>query len=200
MVEKRISVVFAGGGTGGHLFPALVVADALRQRHADAQISFIGAERGIEQRLVPEAGYPLFSLRIAGLKGRGAIAKIRPALAAGWAVVRCLQRFLRHRPGLVVGVGGYASGPAVLAALLLRVPTMILEQNHYPGATNRFLARWVDGACVPSEDARRRLGDRGTVTGNPVRRGFFASGDLPGHATPRLLVFGGSMLPGFNHD
>ena len=185
-------MVFAGGGTGGHLFPALVVANALQRRYPDAQLSFVGAERGIEQRLVPEAGYPLFTLRIAGLKGRGAIAKLRSALAAGWAVFRCLARFLRRRPSLVVGVGGYASGPAMLAAILLRVPTMILEQNHFPGATNRFLAKRVRAVCVPSDDARRRFGGIGTVTGNPVRPEFFETGDAPAGATPQLLVFGGS--------
>jgi UDP-N-acetylglucosamine--N-acetylmuramyl-(pentapeptide) pyrophosphoryl-undecaprenol N-acetylglucosamine transferase len=99
---------------------------------------------------------------------------------------------LRERPDLVIGVGGYASGPAVAAAKLLRVKTMVLEQNHFPGATNRALAPWVDAICVPSEAARERLGGRGIVTGNPVRPEFAAIGAAPAGATLALLVFGGS--------
>jgi UDP-N-acetylglucosamine--N-acetylmuramyl-(pentapeptide) pyrophosphoryl-undecaprenol N-acetylglucosamine transferase len=99
---------------------------------------------------------------------------------------------LAPRPDLVVGVGGYASGPAVLAALLLRIRTMIMEQNHFPGATNRWLAPRVNAVCLPSEAARERLGGLGTVTGNPVRAEFFDIGEPPGGSALSLLVFGGS--------
>jgi len=184
--------VFAGGGTGGHLFPALAVADALRERFPDRTIWFIGGRRGIEQRLVPRAGYPLRSLPLEGLKGRSALGKLRAAAAAGVAVVRCLAWLAAARPGLVVGVGGYASGPALLAASLLRRPTMVMEQNHYPGATNRWLARRVDAVCVPSATARERLGGIGIVTGNPVRAEFARIGDPPDGPVLQLLVFGGS--------
>jgi len=185
--------VFAGGGTGGHLYPALVVAAALRDALGESTaITFIGAQRGIEQRLVPEAGYPLVSLRIAGIKGRGSFDKLRAALAAARAVLRCLFWMRRHRPDLVIGVGGYASGPAVLAASWTNVPTMVMEQNHFPGATNRWLASRVRAVCVPSEDARKRLGGIGIVTGNPVRAAFFETGALPLDTRPSLLVFGGS--------
>jgi len=187
------SIVFAGGGTGGHLYPALVVAGALREALGDeTDITFIGAQRGIEQRLVPQAGYPLFSLRISGLKGRGIAAKLGAATAAGWAAVRCWFWMRRRRPDLVVGVGGYASGPAVLAAGWSRVPTMLMEQNHFPGATNRWLSPRARVVCVPSEDAKQRLGGIGVVTGNPVRAAFFASGDLPLGERLSILVFGGS--------
>ena len=98
----------------------------------------------------------------------------------------------RHRPDLVIGVGGYASGPAVLAASWTGMTTMMLEQNHFPGATNRWLAPRVDAVCVPSKDARERLGGVGVVTGNPVRAAFFETGDLPLDSRPSLLVFGGS--------
>ena len=191
-MEKKLQIEFAGGGTGGHLFPALAVADELRRRHPDAEIRFIGARRGLERRLVPQAGYPLVALPLSGIKGRGGGARLVAAAAAAWAVLRCLARMLLRRPDLVVGVGGYASGPAVLAATLLGTRTMIMEQNHFPGATNRWLAPRVDLACLPSEEARRRLGGRGLVTGNPVRPEFAAIGEPPGGERVSLLVFGGS--------
>jgi UDP-N-acetylglucosamine--N-acetylmuramyl-(pentapeptide) pyrophosphoryl-undecaprenol N-acetylglucosamine transferase len=190
--NQKHSIYFAGGGTGGHLYPALAVAEALRDALPQAVIRFIGAQRGIEQRLVPQAGYPLLSLRISGLKGRGRLSRVAAVLAAGWAVIRCLLHFLRSRPDLVIGVGGYASGPAMLAARIVRVPTMILEQNHFPGATNRWLAPRVDAVCVPSEDAQKRLGGIGVVTGNPVRREFFEAVAAKSPSRPTLLIFGGS--------
>ena len=192
MERATIRIVFAGGGTGGHLYPALAVAEELRQRHPDASIVFVGAKRGLEQRLVPAAGYPLRTLPLAGLKGASVIGKVRAAAAAGWAVLRCAVWMWRERPNLVVGVGGYASGPAVLAGRFLKVSTMVLEQNHFPGATNRWLAPRVDAVCVPSEAARARIGGRTFVTGNPVRHAFLAIGEPPGADALRLLVFGGS--------
>lgn len=192
MQDERYTIVFAGGGTGGHLFPALAVAAELGRRHPGAAISFVGAQRGLEQRLVPAAGYPLRSLRISGLKGQGLLGRARGVLAAGGAVLRCLAWMRSLRPQLVVGVGGYASGPAVLAASWLGVRTMVMEQNHFPGATNRWLAPRVDAVCVPSEAARERLGGVGTVTGNPVRAEFAAIGPPPGGDRLSLLVLGGS--------
>jgi len=172
-VEENVNkIVIAGGGTGGHLFPALALADELKRRHPAAQIEFIGSKRGLEQQLLPRAGFPLFSLRLSGIKGRGPFARLAAAIAAGWAVCRCALHMLASRPQLVVGVGGYASGPAVLAARLLKITTMIMEQNHYPGATNRWLAPRVDAVCLPSDAARERLGGTGIVTGNPVRAEF----------------------------
>lgn len=182
----------AGGGTGGHLFPALAVAQELRLRHPDAGISFIGGRRGLEGRLVPQHGFALRTLPLSGIKGASLIGRATGAVSAGAGVFRCAGWMLRERPDLVIGVGGYASGPAVAAAKLLRVKTMVLEQNHFPGATNRALAPWVDAICVPSEAARARLGGRGIVTGNPVRPEFTSIGDAPDGAVLSLLVFGGS--------
>lgn len=192
MGKEGPRIVFAGGGTGGHLYPALAVADELARRLPGASISFVGARRGIEQRLVPQAGYPLRSLRVAGIKGRGITAKLLAVASAGWAVLRCAGWLSAERPELVIGVGGYASGPAVLAARILKIRTMAMEQNHFPGATNRWLAGRVDVVCVPSNDARQRLGGVGVITGNPVRREFVSIGESPGGATLSLLVFGGS--------
>jgi UDP-N-acetylglucosamine--N-acetylmuramyl-(pentapeptide) pyrophosphoryl-undecaprenol N-acetylglucosamine transferase len=191
-VAKDPYIVFAAGGTGGHLFPAIAVAGEMRRRHPDATIVFIGGTRGLETRLVPRAGFPLRTLPIAGLKGTRLFARIVAAGAAAVAVLRCILWFLARRPGIVVGAGGYASGPAVLAAWLLRVPTMLMEQNHFPGATNRWLAPRADAVCVPSREARTRLGGIGLVTGNPVRPEFAAIGPPPNAPSLALLVFGGS--------
>ena len=185
-------IVFAGGGTGGHLFPALAVADAISRLRPGVSIEFIGARRGLESRLVPKAGYPLHTLPLSGLKGASVPARVLAAAGAGLGVARCVAAFLSRRPSVVIGVGGYASGPAVLAAWLLRVPTMLMEQNHFPGATNRFLAPRADLVCVPSEAARARLGGRGVVTGNPVRAEFSSIGPAPSGERVSLLVFGGS--------
>ncbi len=192
MAEKICRIRIAGGGTGGHLFPGLAVADELKRRHPEAELGFIGAERGIERRLVPEAGYPLQLLRLAGIQGGSPWHKATAALAAGIATTRCLSWMTAKRPDLVIGVGGYASGPAMLAARLLRVKTMVMEQNHYPGATNRWLAPRVDAVCVPSDAAARRLRGRLVVTGNPVRREFLSVAEAKVETPLRLLVFGGS--------
>jgi len=141
---------------------------------------------------VPRAGFPLRTLPMSGLKGRGAAIRLVGAGRAAAATVRCAAWFAAARPDIVVGVGGYASGPAVLAGIALRVPTAILEQNHYPGATNRWLAPRVDRVCVPSEAARRRLGGVGTITGNPVRAAFTRIGPPPAGPALSVLVFGGS--------
>lgn len=192
MERQATRIIFAGGGTGGHLYPALAVADELRRRTISRDIVFIGGNRGIEVRLVPQAGYPLRTLSMAGIKGRGVVGRVGAGCLAGVAVVRCLGWMVRRRPAIVIGVGGYASGPAVLAASWLGIPIMLMEQNHYPGATNRFLARRAARVCVPSEAARTRLGGVGTVTGNPVRAEFFAVAEIREKAQPALLVFGGS--------
>lgn len=189
---RNRDIVIAGGGTGGHLFPALAVADELRRRHPGRRIRFIGAENGIETRLVPQAGYELTTLPLAGLKGAGPLGRLRAGAAAAVAVVRCVGAFLGRRPALVIGVGGYASGPAVLAAWIVRVETLLMEQNHFPGATNRWLAPRASAVCVPSEAAKARLHGIGIVTGNPIRTEFAAIGPAPGGPRLSLLVFGGS--------
>ncbi len=191
MEERAPRIVFGGGGTGGHLYPALAVANEL-ERRGSVDLLFIGAERGIERRLVPQAGYTLRSLRLSGLKGASRLRQLRSAWQAAAGVLRCLGWMLRRRPDLVIGVGGFASGPAVLAARILGVRTMLMEQNHYPGATNRWLAPRVDLICLPSNAARERVRGRAVVTGNPVREEFVAIGPPPDAAAISLLAFGGS--------
>lgn len=190
--EGRPRIIFAGGGTGGHLFPALAVAEELNHRHPRASIGFIGSRRGIENRLVPATGYPLRTLPLSGLKGASLAARLLATVEAAIAMIRCTWWMLRSRPDLVIGVGGYSSGPPVMAANAIGIRTAALEQNHFPGATNRFLARRVDRICLPSQAARERLGGRGIVTGNPVRTEFEKIGGIPGDETLSVLVFGGS--------
>ena len=192
MEDADKKILISGGGTGGHLFPALSVADELKRRRPGAGITFVGADRGIETRLVPQAGYPLWTLPLTGMKGMGLGSRVRAAAVACWVVPACVAWMIRRDPDLVIGVGGYASGPAVLAASVSGYRTMVMEQNHYPGATNRFLAGRVDAVCVPSEIARERLGGRGIVTGNPVRPEIAAVGEPPGGDVLSILVFGGS--------
>jgi len=191
-VAREPYIVLAGGGTGGHLFPALAVAGELRRRHPTADLVFIGGARGLETRLVPQAGFPLRTLPLSGLKGSSLGKRLLAGGSAAIAVVRCCGWFLARRPDLAIGVGGYASGPAVLAAWILRVPTMLMEQNHFPGATNRWLAPRADAVCVPSEAAKARLHGIGVVTGNPVRPEFAGIGPSPDAPRLALLVFGGS--------
>jgi UDP-N-acetylglucosamine--N-acetylmuramyl-(pentapeptide) pyrophosphoryl-undecaprenol N-acetylglucosamine transferase len=149
-------IVFAGGGTGGHLFPALAVADAIRRRRSQARIEFVGARRGLEARLVPKAGYALHTLPLSGLKGASASARMVAAAGAALGVVRCAAAFSRRPP-----VGRHRRGrlrvrPRCPRGVAPADPTMLMEQNHFPGATNRFLAPRADIVCVPSEAARAR--------------------------------------------
>jgi UDP-N-acetylglucosamine--N-acetylmuramyl-(pentapeptide) pyrophosphoryl-undecaprenol N-acetylglucosamine transferase len=191
---KRLAVVIAGGGTGGHLYPGLAVAREIVRQRPDAVVTFAGTSRGLEATVVPREGFALDVIRSAGLKGRSLVARLRgvailgPSARDAWAVVS------RRRPSVVVGVGGYSSGPVVLIAAIRRVPTMVLEQNAVPGLTNRLLARVADAAAVSYDDTRSFF-KRAFVSGNPVRAEFFAVGEpapLEGRG-PRLLVLGGSQ-------
>lgn len=186
-------IVIAGGGTGGHVFPGLAIAQELKRRDSSRDILFLGSERGLETRLVPAAGFPLRTLRLGGIAGMSLGARLLASARALGAVARCLSLFLRTRPVLAVGVGGFASGPAVLAALLLRVPTLIQEQNAAAGLTNRWLGRWVDEIALSFPGSERDFGGRGTVTGNPVREAFFRISPYAGLRGPlKVLIFGGS--------
>jgi len=189
-----LRIVIAGGGTGGHLYPGIAVAREIRRRHPDAIVTFAGTARGIEARVVPREGFELDVLRSSGLKGMSPA-----ALARGLALVpvsgadawRILSR--RH-PDLVIGVGGYSSGPVVALAAVRGIPTLLLEQNAVPGFTNRVLARLVSAAAVTFESTVSYFGRRGFVAGNPVRPEFFGEGDSHAAAgPPRVLIFGGSQ-------
>jgi UDP-N-acetylglucosamine--N-acetylmuramyl-(pentapeptide) pyrophosphoryl-undecaprenol N-acetylglucosamine transferase len=186
-------ILIAAGGTGGHLYPGIAVADELRRRDPARPVVFVGTPRGLEGRLVPRAGYPLELLPILPLNRVGAAGLVKGLLALPWALVRAVLLVRRRRPQAVLGVGGYAGGPLVLVAALLGVRTVILEPNAKPGFTNRVLRPFVHRAACAYEEARRYFGAKGVLTGNPVRGGF-ARTPRHEHRPPQtLLVFGGSQ-------
>src|ERR1700736_2907523 len=182
--------ILAGGGTGGHVIPALAIANELRKSYG-AEVLFIGTARGIENRLVPAAGYPLQLVRGGALKNVSLMTRTRTAFdlpRAVWDAGRMLNEFA---PDVVIGVGGYASGPAMLAAVLKHIPTLAFEPNVVPGFANRIVAKFVSGAAVHFEETAEYF-RRAEVTGVPVRQAFFEIAAKRG-GTPTLLVFGGSQ-------
>jgi UDP-N-acetylglucosamine--N-acetylmuramyl-(pentapeptide) pyrophosphoryl-undecaprenol N-acetylglucosamine transferase len=189
-----LRVVVAGGGTGGHLYPGIAVARELLRRHPDAVVTFAGTARGLESRVIPREGFPLDLLRSAGLKAVSPAARARGFALLPLSGIDAWRILSRRRPDLVIGVGGYSSGPVVLTAALRGIPTLLLEQNAVPGLTNRLLARVVSAAAVTFESTLAFFGRRGFVTGNPVRPEFFdrAPGPRPA-GPPRILIFGGSQ-------
>jgi UDP-N-acetylglucosamine--N-acetylmuramyl-(pentapeptide) pyrophosphoryl-undecaprenol N-acetylglucosamine transferase len=182
--------ILAGGGTGGHVIPALAIANELKKSYA-AEVLFIGTARGIENRLVPAAGYPLQLVRVGALKNVSFMTRAKTAFYlphAVWDAGRMLNEFA---PDVVIGVGGYASGPAMLAAVVKHIPTLAFEPNVVPGFANRVVARFVSGAAVHFEETAKYF--RHTeVTGVPVRQAFFDI-EAKRSGTPTLLVFGGSQ-------
>lgn len=185
-------IVIAGGGTGGHVIPALAIAHQLKKQFA-AEVLFIGTARGIETRLVPQAGFPLELIKVGGLKNVSLMTRVRTMFdlpRALWTAGRMLNDF---NPDVVIGVGGYASGPAMFAAIRRRIPTLAFEPNVVPGFANRLVARWVSAAAVHFEETCEYF-PHCRVTGVPVRQAFFEiplSPLLSRH--PTLLVFGGSQ-------
>jgi UDP-N-acetylglucosamine--N-acetylmuramyl-(pentapeptide) pyrophosphoryl-undecaprenol N-acetylglucosamine transferase len=195
-----VRVVIAGGGTGGHLYPGLAVARELLARHPDARVSFAGTARGIEARVVPREGFALDLIRSGGIKGKSIVDRARGAALVPIGLVDAWRIVSRRRPHLVIGVGGYSSGPVVLVASMRGVPTMLLEQNAVPGLTNRLLAPCVRAAAVTFDSTQAFFGSKAFVSGNPVRPEFLAAAEPqqePGlddqTSSARVLVFGGSQ-------
>lgn len=186
--------LFAAGGTGGHIYPALAVAKELVSRHEDSAVRFVGTARGLETRLVPQAGFKLSLIESAGLTNMSLGARLRGLwlLPKSFAAARSLIR--EFRPDVVVGAGGYVTGSVLLTAALMRIPTLVMESNAVPGFTNRRLARFVDAATVSFEATLPYFRGKAIVTGNPVRREFF---DIPAKMRDpsrfSLLLFGGSQ-------
>lgn len=187
------TLLIAAGGTGGHLFPGIAVADELVRRDASTRVVFAGAPRGLESRLVPRAGYELELLPIKPLIAVGPWRLALGLLALPWALLRALVLVLRLRPAAVLGIGGYAGGPVTLLAALLGVRTVILEPNARPGFTNRVLRPFVRAAACAYEETRAAFGKKGVVTGNPVRGGFARLPRRDRRLPLNLLAFGGSQ-------
>ena len=193
-------VVIAGGGTGGHLYPGIAVARELMARDSGAQVSFAGTASGIESRVLPREGLALDLIRSGGLKGKSIADRLRGAWLLPLGIGDAWRLLSKRRPNLVIGVGGYSSGPVVLVAALRGIATMVLEQNAVPGLTNRLLAPMVRAAAVTYDSTRSFFGSKAVLSGNPVRPEFFASagpsteaGADGSNAVVRVLVFGGSQ-------
>jgi UDP-N-acetylglucosamine--N-acetylmuramyl-(pentapeptide) pyrophosphoryl-undecaprenol N-acetylglucosamine transferase len=186
-------VVFAGGGTGGHIYPAVAVAQEISRRRRGLEVVFMGTGSAFEKRVVEGHGFRLMSVSSRGFLGKSAVAKIGALFWTGMGLLQSVRILWKLKPRVVVGVGGFASAPTVGAAILLRIPTMIQEQNLSPGLANRILARWVDRIAVSFEETKEHLAGRGEITGNPVRAEFSHVKPKQRGTTLSLLVFGGSQ-------
>jgi UDP-N-acetylglucosamine--N-acetylmuramyl-(pentapeptide) pyrophosphoryl-undecaprenol N-acetylglucosamine transferase len=187
-------VLIAGGGTGGHLYPGIALAEEITSRPG-GEVLFVGTQRGLEAKVVPAAGYPLEVLEVSGIKRTGFRGLVKGLMKLPKAMMASRAILQRYRPEMVVGVGGYASGPMVLMAALMGFPTAIQEQNSYPGFTNRLLGRFVRRVYVSFDEARRFFKQRKiSMVGNPVRRTFVQNATRPWTGEARhLVVVGGSQ-------
>lgn len=187
---SELRILIAGGGTGGHIIPALAVAHELVQRYG-AEVLFVGTARGLEIRLVPEAGFRLRLIDVGPLKNVSLSTRFRTMMQLPRSIGECKRLIREFQPNVVFGLGGYASGPAMAASLLLKIPVMVFEPNAMPGFANRLVGKRVQAAAVnfPAACAWFRNCE---VTGIPVRPRFFTI-EPPVNAAPHLLVFGGSL-------
>jgi len=183
--------VLAGGGTGGHVIPALAIARELQLRYA-AEVLFVGTARGIENRLVPAAGFELKLINVGALKNVTLATRARTLLGLPMSILHSRRILREFQPDVVIGVGGYASGPAMLAAILSRIPTLAFEPNLVPGFANRAVGKVVSAAAVHFPETARYFRNA-RVTGVPVRPEFFQVRPKPSGEGATLLVFGGSQ-------
>ena len=190
----KMRVLFAAGGTGGHIYPAIAVAKELTTKRRDAAVRFVGTAKGLETRLVPQAGFELSLIESAGLMNMGLAARLRGLSVLPKSFLGARRLIAEFRPDAVVGAGGYVTGPVLLTAALAGRPTLVMESNAVPGFTNRRLARFVKAAAVSFEMSVPYFGGKAVVTGNPVRREFF---EVPAKRRDsgrvELLLFGGSQ-------
>jgi UDP-N-acetylglucosamine--N-acetylmuramyl-(pentapeptide) pyrophosphoryl-undecaprenol N-acetylglucosamine transferase len=163
-------VIIAGGGTGGHLFPGLAVAEEFKYRDASAEVIFVGTEHGIEARIIPREGFTIKFLRAEGIAGVSPIKKIKAIVKLIFSIIDSYRIIRTVKPDIVIGVGGYASGAVMLVAFLMSIPTMILEQNSIPGLTNKVLGRFVNTVCLTYQESLSFFSRAKTfLTGNPIR-------------------------------
>ncbi len=188
-----MKVLIAAGGTGGHIYPGIAVANEIMRRDETSEVLFVGTARGLEKKIVPENGYQLSLINSAGLKNVGFAGKLKGMAVlprSFWEAGRILRGFA---PDVVVGAGGYVSGPVLMAAHIMGYPTIVMESNALPGFTNRRLARFVDKAVLTFDAALPFFGKKGIVTGNPVRKEFFDIAEREAQKPISLLIFGGSQ-------
>ncbi len=190
-------VVIAGGGTGGHLYPGIALARALMKHDPEIQVTFVGTQRGIESRVLPKEGLPLKTIQSGGLLGKRGLGRLISMIKLPVSILQSLAFLLGQRPRLVVGVGGYVSGPLAVSAWVLRIPVLIHEQNTVPGATNRWLGKIADKIAVTFADSKKYFpGHKVVETGNMIREEFCegtaAHVPAPGEKFT-VLILGGSQ-------
>jgi len=188
-----VKLLIAGGGTGGHVFPALAIAREWMSRGAEREVVLVGTQRGIEMKLVPQAGFPLETLRVAGLKGKGGTTLLKNLGMLGSGLRDAFGVIRRHNPSVAFGVGGYAAGPMLLATWIRGIPNVIFEPNAEPGFTNKVLARFAQSIATGYQVSARTWGKKAVVTGCPVRPEFFTIQPRMPQRPFRLLVTGGSQ-------
>lgn len=188
-----MKVLIAAGGTGGHIFPGIAVAKELLRRKESNEVLFVGTAKGLEVRIVPENGFQLSLIDSAGLKSVGVRGKIKGLAVLPKSFMEARQLIRQFRPHVVVGAGGYVSGPVLLMAAIMGIPTLVMDSNALPGFTNRRLSRFVDKAALTFEEAMPYFGKKGVVVGNPVRNEFFEIGQKARGDVFNLLIFGGSQ-------
>ncbi len=171
-----MKVLIAAGGTGGHIYPGIAVAKEIVGRDAASKVLFVGTARGLETKIVPDNGFELSLINSVGLKNVGFLGKLKGLLILPKSFLEARRLMKEFQPDVVVGAGGYVSGPVLLMASLMRVPTLVMDSNALPGFTNRRLAPFVTKAALTFEEAIKFFGKKGVVTGNPVRKEFF---DIP---------------------
>lgn len=184
-MNSKLRVLIAGGGTGGHIIPALAVARELVSRHA-AEVLFVGTARGLETRLVPEAGFPLRLVDVGPLNNVSIVTRLKSLARLPKSISDCKQLIREYRPNVVFGIGGYASGPGTAAALRLHVPVLLFEPNAMPGLANRLVGKRVRGAAINFAAAARWF-HNAQVTGVPVRPEFFTLAP-PAPTTSPILI------------
>ncbi len=192
-----MKVIIAGGGTGGHVFPAISIAEEILDRNSGNEVLFVGTEQGIEKRILPEKGYRVEFINSRGIVGKNFFQKVMAVISILGAMLSSLKILRDFRPDAVIGVGGYASGPTLLCASMSSIPTAVCEQNSIPGLANRILSRFVGKIFITFEESKEHLPAEKTVlTGNPIRRDLAhgAAEKKPRENAPRnIFVLGGSQ-------
>jgi UDP-N-acetylglucosamine--N-acetylmuramyl-(pentapeptide) pyrophosphoryl-undecaprenol N-acetylglucosamine transferase len=197
-----VRILIAGGGTGGHVYPGISLANEFREQQKQHKILFVGTRKGMEAELVPKAGYAFETIKVSGFQRKLSIALLKSAVEAVQGFFAAGKIITRFKPDIVIGTGGYVCGPVVSIARLRGIPTMVLEQNVIPGVTNRILGRFVDGVAVTYEASRSYFPKKKQVevTGNPIRREIMSADPVMGRKTLNLdpeqkvvMSFGGSI-------
>lgn len=189
-----MKVLISGGGTGGHVFPAISVAEEILERSAGNEVLFVGTKKGLENKLVRDRGYEIKHISSGGIVGKGLFSRLSGAFSAAVGIFESASVIRSFKPDFVLGTGGYVSGPVVLSASLMGVPTGICEQNSVPGVTNRILGRFVKRAFTTFEGGEKSFRpDKIILTGNPIRKEILNHDEITEDNKLTCLVFGGSQ-------